>query len=388
MKLRQTIIDTVVKVLGAVAVSLVATVVLDYATFKQYSQGSMKQVVYDTFSKDANVLRIGKSKINFEPYRLGDRVVQDLFGSNPHVCVKVHWAALNPVDVKMMHGNFKLLNHEKRVGFEFAGTIERMYHSVYGSRFQEGDRVCGMLPIDQVGALSEYLNVPETWIAKVPPTMSLKEAATIPMALMTAHMMVETALYWDFQSTFAPPLKVLVLGGNTSVGRMAIQLIRLWDPSCPIYATVGRDTCLMADMKVVPLNYKDRDWWTQMDNIDAELKFSLIVDCVGGKHNWEHGKKRVHKYGEYVTCVGDDQKPFTIGEIFRRGAQILVRNTEAGYRQVACQGADAEPLIQYLSKVQGNPGDEFEYTDEGVEFAMKSVLEPLKPGKPVVHVHS
>jgi NADPH:quinone reductase-like Zn-dependent oxidoreductase len=378
------------RMLGSLSISFVVFFVLDYILWRQYRINSQKmdQVVYDTFSKSPDVLSIKQMPTIFEPYRPIDRLIESMFGEPiPTVKLKVHYVALNPVDVKMLKGNLKLLNHGKRVGFEFAGTIITLYHSIYGSRFVIGDRVCGMLPISQVGALSEYLRVPESWISKVPHSMPLKEACTIPMACLTACLMTKTMP--DLNKAF-PTRSVLVLGGNTSVGRMAIQIIRGFDSQCTIYATMRTDhTAFINQFNVHPLDYTAGDWWDQLvadPDFDASRKFCLIVDTVGGKQNWMHGKDYVIKNGEYSTCVGDDQTAFTIGEILKRGVQILKRNGKAGYSQVVCQGGDAEPLMQHLPYVRGNPGLEYDFTDQGVQDALKQVTNAQKGGKPVIRI--
>lgn len=374
--------------IGALLISIVGPFIWDYIQWRQYNDNSPKmgQVVYDKFSDSNNVLTIKQVPTNFEPYKPQDRVLESMFnGATPHVKVKVHYVALNPVDAKMLKGNFKLLNHGKRVGLEFAGTIDTCYSSIYGSRFEFADRVCGMLPMSQVGALSEYLRVPESWIAKVPHAMSLKEACTVPMACLTANLMIATALDWNWGSVVRPPLKVLVIGGNTSVGCMAIQMIRVYDPRCEIYATTRPTNIFSSDRRpsASVLDYTAGDWW---DRVDPSDQFSLIVDTEGGKANWEHGKSHLHPHGEYSTCVGDDQNPFTISELIKRGVQIVTRNGEAGYTQVVCRGGDAEPLIEYLPKVWGCPGLEVPFTEEGVQDAMKEVSSLQKRGKPVIRL--
>ena len=359
--------------------------------FVQYNNNSnqMSQVVYSDFTGSRSALTIKQVPSRFEPYILADRLIDVEDGaSSALVKVRVHYAAVNPVDCKMRKGYFKLFCHGKRVGFEFSGTVTKCFRALYGSRFKCGDRVCGMLPMHQVGALSEYLHVPDSWLVKVPHAMTLKEACTVPMACLTADLMTKRTLgQCGRDSSKLPSLKVLVLGGNTSVGRMAIQMIRVYDPSCVIYATMKRHHAFIDEFHVKVIDYTNGAWWEQIPHdrdFDATSKFTLILDTVGGEDNWLHGKDYLARGGEYSTCVGDRQTAFTVGEMLTRGVHVLARNGVATYSQVVCSGGDAEPLIFYMSRVTGNPGREYGFTDEGVRDAMAEVENPDKLGKPIV----
>ena len=379
------------KMVLAVIFTTIVTVLIDYYNHTQYIRGKTNQITYSTFSTSSKTLHLSRMKSNFEPYNPFDRLVESGFGDIPRLEVQVVWCALNPVDVKMMQGHFKLLHHAKRVGFEFSGIVTHLYKSeIYPHLLKIGDRVCGMLPIEQVGALSEFISVPDVWVAKVPTRMTLCEAATIPMACLTAHQMVNPILviHRDYK---CPPLKILVLGGGGSVGKMIIQLASQYFGGGGI-TIIGvmserhRDFANAHNVQLV--DYTIGNWWDQIDDSD----FMLVADTIGGFDNWKHGHKRLVKSGpgwssQYITCVGDKQNPFTIGEICKRGFQIMGRNLH-GYRyeQIICKGADGAILTRYIDRVRGDPTHLYEFTESGVQSAMDMVTSVEKKGKVVVRV--
>lgn len=85
------------------------------------------------------------------------------------VFVRVHTAAVNPLDNMIIRGEVKLIvpyTMPLVMGNEFCGTIEKMGGEVRG--FSVGDRVYGRLPLNRIGAFAEYLAVRSDAIAKVP----------------------------------------------------------------------------------------------------------------------------------------------------------------------------------------------------------------------------
>lgn len=101
-----------------------------------------------------------------------------------------------------------------RPGWDLAGTVERS--ATDGSGPKEGTRVVGML---ESGAWAERVAVPTHAIAALPDGVTLAQAATLPIAGLTALYALETA---------GPLLgrRVLVTGASGGVGIFACQLAR------------------------------------------------------------------------------------------------------------------------------------------------------------------
>ncbi|KAF9536926.1 NADPh quinone reductase, partial [Mortierella hygrophila] len=105
-------------------------------------------------------------------------------GSN--VLVKVHAAALNPADWKLMRGGvFRLLLPKIKVpGLDVSGTIAAVGPKVK-SGLKVGDEVVAVLDFKQSGALTEYTVVEETYLARKPARWTHEQAAAWPLVATT-----------------------------------------------------------------------------------------------------------------------------------------------------------------------------------------------------------
>lgn len=99
-------------------------------------------------------------------------------------------------------------------GWEFAGTVERAAADSSGPR--EGARVAGFL---DAGAWAEWLAVPTAKLGVLPDSVSFAQAATLPIAGLTALYALERG---------GPLLgrSVLITGASGGVGQFASQLAR------------------------------------------------------------------------------------------------------------------------------------------------------------------
>ncbi|KAI0040040.1 GroES-like protein, partial [Auriscalpium vulgare] len=184
------------------------------------------------------------------PAKFADFVVAERPIGQPgrgFVLVKIHAAALNPVDQKIKDLGIFIDEFPGVAGIDAAGTIEAVGGGV--TEFKEGDRVLYQgwgKPADR-GTFQQYGLASVLGVAKIPDSLSFDQAATIPLGLGTAAL----GLYgkrdpkaerggpagliapWDEggRGKFAGKPAV-VIGGSSSVGQYAIQLAKLsgYDP--------------------------------------------------------------------------------------------------------------------------------------------------------------
>ncbi|MGZ4175194.1 MAG: zinc-binding dehydrogenase [Solirubrobacteraceae bacterium] len=143
-------------------------------------------------------------------------------------------------------------------GWDLAGTVKRP--AADGSGPQEGARVVG---VKLAGAWAERVAISTEFLAELPDAISLEQAATLPVAGLTALRALEIG-------GFVLGKRVLVTGASGGVGHFAIQLARL----AGAHVTgVARRTGGLAELGA--------------DEVLSELEpqgetFDVILDAIGG----------------------------------------------------------------------------------------------------------
>ncbi|KAJ0297778.1 hypothetical protein COL5a_011933 [Colletotrichum fioriniae] len=148
------------------------------------------------------------------------------------ILVKNMAVALNPIDVKMVG---KLATPGAVAGMDFAGEVVSIGSKVQTSvPIQIGDRVCGAVPgmhalTPTVGAFAQYVGVSDVVTMKIPNHLSFEAGASLGSGIGT----IGQALFQSLQVPGTPdkpcekPVQVLVYGGSTATGTLAIQLLKL-----------------------------------------------------------------------------------------------------------------------------------------------------------------
>lgn len=137
----------------------------------------------------------------------------------PHqVLIRVAAAAINPCDFKFRRNPtpWPLSVKPSIPGEDVAGVVVK---APSNSKFKPGDRVAAMMDIlgSRWGATAEYAAVPQDYLALVPDSVSLSEAASVPLVALT------TVQAFDMVEGGLEGKKVLVQAGAGGVGSFAIQ---------------------------------------------------------------------------------------------------------------------------------------------------------------------
>lgn len=152
------------------------------------------------------------------------------------------------------------------LGSEFAGVVDSIGSSV--SRFEEGDRVFGMVPSG--GASAEYVAVPEKGaIAKMPASLSFEEAAGMPFGGLCA--LVFLGQYADVK----PDQRVLIAGASGGVGVYAVQIAKALGAHVTAVSGPDNQDLLVELGADETVNYRETDIAT----LDA--RFDLVFDTFG-----------------------------------------------------------------------------------------------------------
>lgn len=136
------------------------------------------------------------------------------------VLVKVACSGVNPVDFRTLADDVPL--RQKRpyaMGCDLSGIVAAVGSEV--TKFKVGDEVMGMtgsLGASPEGTLAEYAISWELMLAKKPANISFREAAALPLALLTA---------WEGmmdRNQIKPTDYVLVTGASGGVGHLCLQM--------------------------------------------------------------------------------------------------------------------------------------------------------------------
>ncbi len=132
------------------------------------------------------------------------------------VRVRVHAAGLNRADILQRLGRYPAPpGYPQDIpGLEFAGEVVEVGEEARAWRV--GDRVFG---ITGGGAQAEFVTVPESTLAEIPPNLDWAEAASIPEVFMTAH----DALFTQCRLQMGE--RVLIHAAGSGVGTAASQLV-------------------------------------------------------------------------------------------------------------------------------------------------------------------
>jgi len=166
----------------------------------------MKAFIFDRYGKKSSV-------------RLADMPEPAL--RDDDVLVKVHAAGVNLIDAKVKNGEFKIFLPYRLplvLGHDVAGVVVKVGPRV--RRFKLGDEVYSRPDDFRIGTFAEFIAVREDSLALKPATLTMEEAASIPLVGLTVwQALVEKANLKKGQ-------KVFIQAGSGGVGTFAIQLAK------------------------------------------------------------------------------------------------------------------------------------------------------------------
>lgn len=137
------------------------------------------------------------------------------------VLVRARAAGVNPVDIGIREGNLTgFFPHRFPIvpGWDVAGTVEAVGPAV--ADLAPGDEVFGYVRRDDVqwGTTAELVAAPQRCVARAPSSLSLTEAAAVPLAGLTAYQALTEAL------EVGEGDRVLVHRAAGGVGFFAVQI--------------------------------------------------------------------------------------------------------------------------------------------------------------------
>jgi NADPH:quinone reductase-like Zn-dependent oxidoreductase len=214
------------------------------------------------------------------------------------VLIRIHAASINPLDLKIRHGELKpLLPYELPIvlGNDLAGVVTATGPRVRG--FKPGDAVYTKPRQDRIGAFAEYLAVHESDVALKPERLDMTEAASLPLVALTAwQALVQKGRVQRGQ-------KVLIHAGSGGLGSIAIQLAKHLGATVAT-TTSARNASWVKDLGAdVVIDYKTQDFAAELSGYD------LVLDTQGGK-TLENSLRVLRPGGQVISVAGPPDPVF------------------------------------------------------------------------------
>ncbi|WP_254913819.1 NAD(P)H-quinone oxidoreductase [Sphingobium sp. Z007] len=219
------------------------------------------------------------------------------------VLIRVAAAGVNRPDVLQRQGKYPPPPGVSDIpGLEVAGTIVAAGSGVDSLI---GQKVCALLA---GGGYAEYAVAPAGQCLPLPDEYDLVEAAALPETLFTVWTNLFERAYAVGGDT------VLVHGGTSGIGTMAIRLCNLFDVR--VIVTCGSDEkCAQAKAWGADeaINYKTKDYVAEVKRITNGAGVQAVLDMVGGDY-----------VPRNLECLAEDGRHVSIAVLGGAKAEIFI----------------------------------------------------------------
>lgn len=251
------------------------------------------------------------------------------------VLIRVAAGGLNPIDYVQRDGVFKFVTPMTLpfvAGNELSGTVAELGEGV--SSFAIGDPVTVRVDKNKLGAFAEYSAVDATIVARAPSSVSLRDAAGLPLAGLTALQVLD-------KLEIKTGDRLLVTGGAGGVGLFAIPLAKLRGAHVTTTASPAGEALVKKAGADVVINYK-----TQQLS-DAGERFDKVFDLVGeGEGNGLSEVFAMTKPGGIVITVAGSPTPGALDNVVS-GWRRLVINAMLGFKSRTTRNQAAAARVHY-----------------------------------------
>jgi NADPH:quinone reductase-like Zn-dependent oxidoreductase len=196
--------------------------------------------------------------------RLAD-MPEPQMGAND-VLVRIQASAINLLDSKIRDGEFKLFLPYRPpfvLGHDLAGTVLRVGANVRS--FKVGDEVYARPRDHRTGTFAESIAVDQADLALKPASLTMEEAASIPLVGLTAwQALVEVG-------KVGPGQKVFIQAGSGGVGTFAIQLAKHLGATVATTTSAANVDLVKSLGADVVIDYKRQDFEQVLSGYDLVL---------------------------------------------------------------------------------------------------------------------
>jgi putative PIG3 family NAD(P)H quinone oxidoreductase len=230
------------------------------------------------------------------------------------VLVRVVAAGVNRADLLQRAGKYPPPpGASALLGLEVSGVVERIAPDVNSIRV--GEEVCALLA---GGGYAELVAVPAVQVFRRPQSVSLREAAAIPEAFITAYANLVG------EGRLAAGELALIHGGASGVGTAAIQIARALGArvACTVGDDAKIDRCRALGAELV-INYKERDFASDIAGWSS-AGVSLLLDIIGRDY-FERNLSVLSSRGRLVciATMSGAKVELDIGVLMRKRLSVI-----------------------------------------------------------------
>jgi len=194
------------------------------------------------------------------------------------VLIRIAASGVNPLDTKIREG---VAEHAQQplpavLCMDMAGTVEEIGPGVTG--FQAGDEVYGMVGGvgGWQGTLAEFIVADVDLLARKPKKLSMREAAALPLSIITAWEGLVDRAKVDRNHT------VLIHAGAGGVGYIAIQVAQAYGAT--VFSTVSAEKkMIVEDLGARSIDYRSTSVEEYLNTLTDGKGFDITYDTVGGR---------------------------------------------------------------------------------------------------------
>jgi NADPH:quinone reductase-like Zn-dependent oxidoreductase len=192
-----------------------------------------------------------------------------------------------------------------------AGIVESAGKNI--SLFKPGDEVLGDLASFGFGGFAQYVTAPEKALISKPPDINFEEAASLPMAALTALQALRD------KGNIQKRQQVLIAGSGGGVGTFAIQLSRFFGAEVTAVCSTGnieQSRSLGADHVI---DYKKDDF------TKGNIRYDLIL-AINGNNSLASYRRSLNPGGKCVMVGGSLSQIFSailFGWLFSFGSRKI-----------------------------------------------------------------
>lgn len=205
------------------------------------------------------------------------------------VLIQVDSAGVNYADLMRRQGGYPGPDLPSTLGLEAAGTIVEIGNDVSGLAI--GQKVMGMGPQGN----AEYVAVNSNFVFPYPDQLDPIEAGGMPIVFLTAYHILKTRGGLQEGNT------VLIQAGASGVGTVATQLAKAW--GAKVITTASSEGKLELSKSLgsdITINYSEKDFESEINNITEGKGVDLVLECVGGEV-LEKSVRCLSSYGRLVS---------------------------------------------------------------------------------------